>query len=53
MGFPCHQPAAITSLQLSPFAMAAPPSRAMLIYAFVYIALCILGASLSFSQRDL
>jgi Cu-processing system permease protein len=47
------QPAAITSLQLSPFAMAAPPSNAMLIYALAYIALCIVGASLSFSRRDL
>jgi Cu-processing system permease protein len=47
------QPAAITSLQLSPFAMATPPSPAMLVYALAYIVLCIVGASLSFSRRDL
>jgi Cu-processing system permease protein len=47
------QPAAITSLQLSPFATAAPPSPVMLVYALAYVALCIVAASLSFSRRDL
>ncbi|MFH1085611.1 MAG: ABC transporter permease [Chloroflexota bacterium] len=47
------QPAVITSMAVTPFAVGTSPSTAMLIYALLYTAACLALAVLSFARRDL